>query len=464
MKFLKSEQRVRNNYFAAFALLLIIYTSVFIGAFQMGGHFKRIDHANNSVWTLERIKTCAKDAESTVKSYLFIKKPVYLNAFRTIEKQSDSLLLAAQTLVIPSQKKNTDSLRQLVKQEFHYLNGLVQKSQNNTLNQSELEQIGGPEYINASRIGEQIGKMEKIERQVFNNGNYILYTMSHTFIVINIIGFLISIILGIYAFVTYNKENYDKRVYRHQLEKGIEKLRSTNKELDELRSIEKFAVSGRISRTIAHEVRNPLTNINLACEQLMHPDKDDYVMLLDMIKRNTKRINDLISALLNSTKFSELNPSKVYIHTILDEALQLAADRIDLKDIKILKLYSTPREVEVDVEKMKLAFLNIIINAVEAMEPGKGILKAKIVNQNDQCIVMIEDNGIGMDKNSLSRIFEPYFTSKRDGNGLGLTNTQNIILNHKGKISVESTQGIGTTFSITINYKLESTHTQLDFT
>lgn len=430
----------------------------------MAGHFSRIDHANNSVWNLERIKTSVKDAESTVRGYLFIKKPAYLDAFYQIEKKSDSLLQVAQTLVIPSQKENTDTLKRLIKEEFHYLNELIQKSENNTLHGDEIELIGAPEYIKTYRIRELVINMEKIERHILYKGNYSLYTIPLTFIVINIIGFLISIVLGIYAFVTYNKENYDKRVYRHQLEEGIEKLRATNKELDELRSIEKFAVSGRISRTIAHEVRNPLTNINLACEQLINPDKDDYLMLLDMIKRNAKRINDLISALLNSTKFSELNPTKVYIHTLLDEALQLAGDRIGLKDIKIIKLYSTPQKVEIDVEKIRLAFLNIIINAVEAMEAEKGILKVKIVNQKDQCIVMIEDNGIGMDKNSLSRIFEPYFTSKKDGNGLGLTNTQNIILNHKGKISVESTPGNGTTFTITLNYKLESSHLQLDFT
>ncbi len=92
--------------------------------------------------------------------------------------------------------------------------------------------------------------------------------MSGFFLATNVIGFVLSLILGYYAFNIYNKENYAKRIYRRQLEEGIEHLKATNRELDELRSIEKFAVSGRISRTIAHEIRNPLTNINLACEQI----------------------------------------------------------------------------------------------------------------------------------------------------------------------------------------------------
>ena len=102
----------------------------------------------------------------------------------------------------------------------------------------------------------------------------------------------------------------------------------------------------------------------------------------------------------------------------------------------MIKDYAVPREVEIDPEKMKIAFLNIIINAIEAMEPGKGVLEIKIANLHQNCLITIKDNGSGMDKDSLLRIFEPYFTSKSEGNGLGLTHTQNIILNHKGKINV----------------------------
>jgi signal transduction histidine kinase len=296
--------------------------------------------------------------------------------------------------------------------------------------------------------------MEASEKLVFSKVKNSLTNMSGFFIAINVIGFVLSLISGMYAFTIYNKENYAKRIYRRQLEEGIEQLKATNRELDELRSIEKFAVSGRISRTIAHEIRNPLTNINLACEQIrISPDSDSQV-LLDMIKRNSKRINDLITDLLNSTKFSELIPKKVFIHNILDEALQLAADRIDLNGIKINKDYAVPREVEVDPEKIKIAFLNIIINAIEAMQPGKGVLDIKITNQPENCLITIRDNGSGMDKDSLLRIFEPYFTSKNEGNGLGLTHTQNIILNHNGKINVSSTPGFGTTFTIEVNYNL----------
>lgn len=454
MKFLKSEIRVRNTYFTAFAVLVAIYAFVFFSTIQMARRFEKVDSANNAVWNLERLKTTIKDAESVVRGFFFFKTNNYLEAFIPLESSADSLIRVIDMQSIIGQKTSIDSLQLLIKQEFQKLN-IFLKTNDTIKNAFVSSQIGAPDYKLSTGIRTLIGRMQEKQKHIFTTGSDSLYTIPKSFVITNIIGFLFSVCLCIYALLTYNKENKAKRIYRHQLEEGIERLKSANKELDDLRSIEKFAVSGRIARTIAHEVRNPLTNINLACEQVISSSAGDVPMLLDMIKRNSKRINDLISDLLNSTKFSELNPSRVYIHKILDDALQLAGDSIDLHGIKIIKMYSAPKEVEVDVDKIKIAFLNIIVNAIEAMVPGKGILKVKIVNQSTQCVVSIEDNGVGMDKDSLLRIFEPYFTSKKDGNGLGLTNTHTIILNHKGKISVTSLPGIGTTFTIELKYLLE---------
>jgi signal transduction histidine kinase len=95
--------------------------------------------------------------------------------------------------------------------------------------------------------------------------------------------------------------------------------------------------------------------------------------------------------------------------------------------------------VSVDEEKIKIAFLNIIVNAIEAMEKNKGMLSIRTKKDSSTCIIEIEDNGNGMDDDTLQKLFEPYFTSKPNGNGLGLTNCQNIILSHRGNITVKST-------------------------
>ena len=102
----------------------------------------------------------------------------------------------------------------------------------------------------------------------------------------------------------------------------------------------------------------------------------------------------------------------------------------------------------VDEEKIRIAFLNIIINAIEAMEKGKGILQLTTSAEENRCIIEIKDNGAGMDEDTLQKMFEPYFSNKPKGNGLGLTNTQNIILSHKGKLKIDSKPGRGTHFMI----------------
>jgi len=124
-----------------------------------------------------------------------------------------------------------------------------------------------------------------------------------------------------------------------------------------------------------------------------------------------------------------------------------------LKKISVEKKYAMEiSDITADKEKLKIAFLNIIVNAVEAMPVEKGLLGLKTHSSENKCVITITDNGSGMDEETLSKLFEPYFTNKSKGNGLGLTNSQNIILNHKGSIEVESELGIGTSFIIFLDF------------
>jgi signal transduction histidine kinase len=277
-----------------------------------------------------------------------------------------------------------------------------------------------------------------------------------------IISLLLAFSMVIFGFFTYIRENKARRMadkkadeYHEQLEQRIEQLAGANKELIQMRSIEKFAATGRIARTIAHEVRNPLTNINLAIEQIksdLPQQAGDQGVLFDMVTRNSNRINQLITDLLNSTKFSELDYKAISLCGIMDEALELAKDRILLNNVNVERNYiNKVCLVFADAEKLRIAFLNIIVNAIEAMEKGKAILKVCLKQQDAKYVITIADNGSGMDSDALSRVFEPYFTSKSKGTGLGLTNSQNIILNHKGSITVESEVKAGTVFNITLD-------------
>jgi signal transduction histidine kinase len=220
---------------------------------------------------------------------------------------------------------------------------------------------------------------------------------------------------------------------------------------------EKFAFIGKIARTLAHEVRNPLTNINLSVEQLEELlTEENYRIYLDIIKRNSKRINDLVTELLENSKPAELNKALIPIQSILQTTVDLARDRADLKNIKLLTDFKLNNEHIIgDESKLSIAFLNIIINAIEAVKKNTGVIKINSSCENGKCLISIEDNGCGISQEHISRIFDPYFTSKPNGMGLGLSATQNIIHTHKGKIGIQSEMNKGTRFIIELELARE---------
>ena len=214
---------------------------------------------------------------------------------------------------------------------------------------------------------------------------------------------------------------------------------------------EKLAATGRLVRTIAHEVRNPLNNITLSVEQMQQDIKEEPMQLyMDIISRNGKRINDLIGELLNTSRPSENTLEKQTLQTILDDVIAASIDRLTLKRMKLQVSYpNSTQDIMADKEKLKLALLNIVINAVEAMEEQKGQLSISLQQMNNKVLLVISDNGCGISDEDISRMFEPYFTQKRNGVGLGLTFTLNILQAHKANIEVTSRIGAGTAFNIT---------------
>lgn len=230
----------------------------------------------------------------------------------------------------------------------------------------------------------------------------------------------------------------------------IQDITTRKKEERDNLLFEKMAATGRLVRTLAHEVRNPLTNINLSLDQMGEDfEEEDAKFFLDIIRRNSQRINDLITELLNTSRPSEVIFSRLNLREVLESTIELAIDRINLKGITLIQNLSDNIVLDLDKSKISIAFLNIIINAVEAMQEGKGILTIDTMANNKNAVVTIKDNGIGISQEHISRLFEPYFTSKNNGIGLGLAATLNIIQSHKARVEVESEMGKSTTFTIT---------------
>ena len=215
---------------------------------------------------------------------------------------------------------------------------------------------------------------------------------------------------------------------------------------------EKLAANERLIRMLAHEIRNPLNNIILSIEQLLPMQRDEMQQsYMDIIQRNSLRINNIITELLNLAKPSELTLVENSLQDIIDESLARTADRIKLQNINIDKNYlSHPALIAADREKLVIAFTNIIINAIEAMNVN-GTLTISIKEYANDFDVTIKDNGKGIAKENLSKLFEPFFTMKKGGMGLGLTVSYSIFQSHHAPIKAYSKEHEGTEFHI--NFK-----------
>lgn len=204
----------------------------------------------------------------------------------------------------------------------------------------------------------------------------------------------------------------------------------------------------QFTTALAHEIRNPLSNINLAVEMMKFGLSDnDQKTYLDIIMRSSVRINDLITELLKHQETNEEDMERHSIHQLLDEVIEMAKDRIMLKNITVLKKYDTKDfRVVLSWSKMKIALTNIIVNAIEAMDPDNGELKLVTKLADNRCTIEIEDNGCGVCKDDLKYIFKPNYTNKLGGLGLGLAATYDILqLNHV-EVFVESELQKGTRF------------------
>jgi signal transduction histidine kinase len=200
--------------------------------------------------------------------------------------------------------------------------------------------------------------------------------------------------------------------------------------------------------TLAHEVRNPLTTINLAVKMLKAPVKiyDDNLYLAIIIKAS-EQINDLITDLLRSWQPTEMQAEKYPIHELLDAALAKTEDRALLKNITVRKDYSTlDCKILVNKQKIEIALTNIIINAIDAMPSENGKLKLVTKSINGKCVIEIEDTGIGISRENLKKIFTPYYTNKPGGMGLGLATTMDILKANHCTVDVQSEEGKGTRF------------------
>ncbi len=215
---------------------------------------------------------------------------------------------------------------------------------------------------------------------------------------------------------------------------------------------ERLAWLGTLSAGIAHELRNPLVSIRTLAQLL--PEKYDDPEFRNefsaLALSEVDRINSIVDRLLNFARPSELSVEVVDVNRLLEDTLALLKPQIAEKNARLRPVYSaSSAKLLGDPGQLKEVFLNLILNSLQAI-PENGRVTVKTLNTPGarELLVEISDNGVGIPGTHTDKVFEPFFSTKTHGSGLGLTISQMIVRQHDGRVKVESKEGKGTTFSV----------------
>ena len=219
----------------------------------------------------------------------------------------------------------------------------------------------------------------------------------------------------------------------------------------ELRRNRALSAVGQMTAQIAHEIKNPLGSIRFATEVIKRrgPISQSDAETLAVIDRSVDHLATIVAELADFARPKELKRTEINLNNLLDDLMPMVADRLSVKRVEVEKHYSPDLPIgQYDATELKKLFLNLIINAIDASELGGSIELRTKVNGKREVTVEIADRGAGMDKETLSRLFEPFYTTKEKGTGLGMAIAKKITELHKGDLLITSKKGEGTTATV----------------
>ncbi|HLZ43284.1 MAG TPA: ATP-binding protein [Candidatus Sulfotelmatobacter sp.] len=222
---------------------------------------------------------------------------------------------------------------------------------------------------------------------------------------------------------------------------------------DEIEMSRRLSASGRLTRGVAHEVKNPINAIVLHLQLLRNKlaqQEPDTRRHMDIIDSEIRRLDRVVQTLVDFTRPRDLHLEEVDLRRLLEDVAQLAAPDAEQHGVTIERhLPELPLPVKVDVDLMKQAILNVVINGVQAMPQG-GLLTMSARRENGIIVAEVQDQGAGIPQEMHDKIFELYFTTKKEGSGIGLAQTYQILQWHYGTVDFESADRAGTIFRFQI--------------
>jgi signal transduction histidine kinase len=218
---------------------------------------------------------------------------------------------------------------------------------------------------------------------------------------------------------------------------------------DEIEMSRRLSASGRLTRGVAHEVKNPINaivlHLQLLRNKLSHQEPDTS-RHMDIIDSEIRRLDRVVQTLVDFTRPRDLHLEEVDLLRLMEEVAQLAAPDAEQHGVTIERHMTEQRlPIKVDVDLMKQAILNVVINGVQAMPQG-GLLTISARRENNAVVAEVRDQGGGIPQDLHDKIFELYFTTKKDGSGIGLAQTYQVLQWHYGSVDFESAEGTGTVF------------------
>lgn len=217
-------------------------------------------------------------------------------------------------------------------------------------------------------------------------------------------------------------------------------------------SSEKLAISERIAKSLATEIRNPLSNVNLAVDELcvdLREVDENISNYLKIIRENCDRIHQLTNEFISCTQPGSMSFDLFNVTATVTELTDQLEEVTELNNIRYIReIDEAPTLVKGDEEKLKSALMNLLNNALESMNGFSKTLSVRTNQTPHSYHIQIQDTGTGISAENSAKVFEPFFSTKKKGSGLGLTNAQTIIAAHGGKITFESKSGLGTTFNV----------------
>jgi signal transduction histidine kinase len=217
---------------------------------------------------------------------------------------------------------------------------------------------------------------------------------------------------------------------------------------------EHLATLGELATGLAHEIRNPLAGIAGVIEIISRdlPESSPARAMVKDVRLEINQINRILTDLLETARPHPPRIMKSNLNTTVEHAVMLARQQVLSKPIRIETVLAPELpEVEHDSDQIHQVVLNLLLNAVQAIE-GNGYVTVTIGSHDDCAAITITDTGRGMSEQQLSQIFRPFFTTKGNGTGLGLSLARRIIDEHHGQINVSSEPGKGSTFEVELPF------------